>query len=141
MSDYDDRPVRRSPPPPPPPPHFQTEPPIRGYIPLIIVGIVILLVGGIIYVSWGFIDDPDESSDSDAREEYSDNIRTMAAVGDVIQYIGLIILSVGLLMGAITDNNLPINVRLAMILAMSIIIGFKISSTVIPYLIPLAIKI
>lgn len=125
----------------PPPPPFQPQPPIRGYIPLIVAGIIILLVGGIIYVSWGFLDDPDESNDSDGREEYTDNIRTIAAVGDVIQYIGLIILSVGLLMGAITDNKLPINVRMAMVLAMGVIIGFKISSTVIPYLIPLAIKI
>ena len=120
---------------PPPPPGFRP-PGSVGYVALIIFGIIMLMVGSMIYVSWGFMDDPD-SSDNDnygkESEEYSDNIRTITTTGSIIQNIGLIILSIDLIIGATQDKNLSPNVRLGMLIAMGIIIGFGISSSYIPY--------
>ena len=105
----------------------------KGYLALIITGIIILMVGGIIYVCWGFLDDPDEDSDSDDREKYSDNVRLISTTGNLLQYIGIIILSIGLVLGAVKDETIHQNVRLGMLIAMGLIIGFKIFYTIIPY--------
>ncbi len=82
-------------------------------------------------MSVGFIDDPDNAdpweNDGD-REEYQDTVRTITSLGNIIQYVGIMILSVGLIMGAIRDESLHGNVRLGMLIAMGLIIGFKIMS-------------
>ena len=77
--------------------------------------------------STGLIDDPDEWDDGD-REEYSDTVRTYATIGNMIEYIGIMVLSIGLIIGAIKDDGLHANVRLGMLIAMGLIIGFKIAS-------------
>jgi hypothetical protein len=92
---------------------------------LIIVGIIILLVGGLIYISAGFIDDPEDYNE---REDYTDGVRTVTTLGNLLEYIGLILLSVGLIVGALKDDDLPANVRLGMLIAMGLIVGFKIMS-------------
>jgi purine-cytosine permease-like protein len=118
-------------PPPPPPQHaMHGYPQPRGYLGLIIIGIIIVMVGGIVLASWGFLDDPDENGEK--REDYNDNVRTITTSGNLIQYVGLLILSIGLILGAVKDDTLPPNIRLGMVIAMGIIIGFKISYTYIP---------
>jgi hypothetical protein len=114
---------------PPMPPQRMPNP--RSYIGLLLAGVLLLLIGGIIYMSVGFIDDPDNADpwDSDTeREEYQDTVRTITSLGNIIQYVGIMILSVGLIMGAIRDESLHGNVRLGMLIAMGLIIGFKIMS-------------
>jgi hypothetical protein len=106
-------------------------PPSRGYVSMILVGIIILMVGGIIAVSAGFMDDPDNGGD---REEYYDNLRTITTLGKLVQYIGLIIFSIGMVQGAITDNRIPINVRMGLLIAMGIIVGFSLSSVYLSYI-------
>ena len=64
---------------------------IKAYFVLIIIGIIILLVGGIVYVSNGFLDDPDDYDTKDS-EEHKDNVRIFKIIGSLIQYIGLILL-------------------------------------------------
>jgi hypothetical protein len=91
--------------------------PARGYVGLIIIGLIILIVGGIISVSWGYIT-PDYSG-------YSDHVRVIATTGNIIQLIGLIIFSVGIVSGSLRDDSLPTNARLGMLIAMGIILGFK----------------
>jgi hypothetical protein len=106
-------------------------PPPRTYIGLLLAGVILLLIGGIVLISSGFIDDPDEVNswdDNDEREEYSDTVRTITTLGNVIQYVGIMVLSIGLILGAIKDESLHANVRLGMLVAMGLIIGFKIMS-------------
>lgn len=86
-----------------------------------------MLVGGIIFISVGFVDDPE---DYDEREEYEDTVRTISTLGNIIQYVGLMVLSVGLIIGAIKDESLHANVRLGMLIAMGLIVGFKIMSLI-----------
>ena len=102
-------------------------PPPRTYIAFLLAGVILLLIGGIVVNSTGLIDDPDEWDDGD-REEYSDTVRTYATIGNMIEYIGIMVLSIGLIIGAIKDDGLHANVRLGMLIAMGLIIGFKIMS-------------
>jgi len=122
MQDDSDYPRSRRGPPPPPPPVGYGPQVYRGYVVLILLGIVILAIGGIIAVSWGYMGDPD-----------SDTIRVIQTTGVIIKSIGLIVLSLGLLLGAVNDNNLPINVRLGMLVAMGLIIAYHATTTVLPY--------
>ena len=101
--------------------------PPRNYMWIILVGIIVLLVGGIITTSWGFIDPPD---DRDDREGYNDTIRTLNATGHLLEYIGLIAMCTGMIFGAIKDESLHPNVRLGMFIAMGLIVGFKIMSLI-----------
>lgn len=99
--------------------------PSQNYMGLIIGGIVVLLVGGIIFISAGFINDPE---DYDEREDYQDQVRLITTLGSLIEYIGLIILSIGLIKGAVKDDSLHPNVRLGMLIALGLIVGLKIMS-------------
>jgi hypothetical protein len=107
-------------------------PPSRGYVALIIVGIIILLVGGIIFVSIGFLEPKYEestsmySSSDSYTKEYKDNRRIITTLGNVFEYIGVILLSIGLTIGAIKDDSLPGNTKLGMLIAMGLIVGFKV---------------
>ena len=50
-------------------PSQHSYPPSRGYLGLIIVGIIVLLVGGIIFASYGFLDpETDELTNDDGNE-------------------------------------------------------------------------
>lgn len=120
MSDYEDRSSERRAPAPTPKISYG---PTKGYLILIIIGIIILMVGMIVYTSNGFLDDPDDNDLKDS-EEYSDNVRTIRTIGNLIQYIGLILFSIGIIYGAIKDNDLPHYVRLGMLIALGIILGF-----------------
>lgn len=117
----------------------------KGYVILVIVGVLILLIGGIIIASEGFLNDPysDDYDDLDdyqkEREDYLDTLRTMDAIGNLIQYIGLIPLSIGLIYGAVRDNRIPANIRLGMLITMGIIVGLKISTDLFPYYLSLGI--
>lgn len=99
--------------------------PPRTYIGYLLGGIIVLLIGGLIFISAGFVDDPE---DYDEREEYEDTVRTISTLGNITQYVGLIVLSIGLILGAIKDESLHANVRLGMLIAMGLIVGFKIMS-------------
>jgi hypothetical protein len=126
----EERPVR-----PPPQPMGRVGPPI-GYMMLIIIGLIIFLVGGIIGYSTGFMDDPDpvdyDTSNPDEQEdwdkdteEYSDGIRSMNAIGRIVELLGLMILSLGLVLGAVRDERLPAHVRLGLLIALGLIFGIK----------------
>ena len=85
-------------------------------------------------------DDYDDVDDyQKEREDYFDTLRTLDAIGNLIQYIGLIPLSIGLIYGAARDNRLPANIRLGMLIAMAIVVGLKISSDLFPYYLSLGI--
>jgi hypothetical protein len=139
--------------PPQPPAAYQPPPaqygPSKGYIGMIIIGVFILLIGGIVGVSHGFLNDP-MSPDSDDYDNYSDyekaqknyrndmeafkdNGRVISTLGNIIQYVGLILLGVGMVLGSLRDTSLSPNIRLGMLLALAIIIGFKIGGSVVQY--------
>ncbi len=141
---YDEPPSQREPPAPREPPYQppqHSQPPIRGrpqyrsspFLAIIIIGIIIIMVGGIISACWGFIEDPDDDSDSDDREEYSDSIRILTSVGNLTQYIGIMILAIGLILGAVKETTLHPNIRLGMLIAMGLVIGFKIFYPIFPF--------
>jgi hypothetical protein len=107
----------------------QTLPNSRSYIALLLAGVLLLLIGGVVSMSVGLVNDPDDSNgwdSDDPWEDYTDFIRTINTLGQVIQYIGILILSGGLIVGAIRDESLHANVRMGMFIAMGLIIGFKI---------------
>ena len=120
----------------PPPSRREYSPPSRSYIGIILVGVIILMVGGIIIASGGFLDTPFEGDyDSDEYEDlyedeeaYDDTVRLMKAVGNLLEYVGIIILAVGLILGALKDDKLQPEVRQGMLIAMGLIVGFKILS-------------
>ncbi|UCH89450.1 MAG: hypothetical protein JSV49_02025 [Thermoplasmata archaeon] len=142
-------------PPPPPPDMRWSAPPVRrkesikGYVIMILVGIIILLVGGIVYVLPGFLDDPMQPEPSDFsstedyqeaaeeyredREDYQDRTRLIQTIGLIIQYVGLMVFAIGMVLGALTDEDLSQYTKLGMLVAMGIIIGLKIGSSTIYY--------
>jgi len=121
MDDYYERPPSRRAP-PPRQEYYPPRPPQKGYVVMFIVGIIILMVAGIIYVSWGYMNDPDNEDDS---ESYSDNVRIITTTGNLLQYIGISILCIGLFLGAMKDEDLHQNVRLGMLIAIGLIISFN----------------
>ncbi len=145
------------------PPTQYRHPASRSYISLIIIGLIILMTGGIIITGMGFFEAPvqpeypDYSGSYDAYgnysyseameeyeeavnnyeieyKEYNDNKRIIATVGNQIQYTGVILLAIGLIIGAVKDESLPENTRLGMLIAMGLIVGFKIGGFFYPYL-------
>ena len=125
-----------------PPPIRSTPyaPQSRGYIGLIIIGIILMMVGGIVSVSWGLLDDPDDytyssmDSDNTDQEDYEDNVRTIRTLGSIIMFIGAIPIAIGLVLGAINDESLHPNTRLGLLIAMGLIVGLKIASFLTYYL-------
>ncbi len=142
---------QQGPPPPPPPPSHPDRPgyghlphgggPPPSYMGRVTAGIIILLIGSIIMASTGFINDPyEEDYDDEDRDEYRDDVesyqdgvRTMNALGQIIQIIGLMILALGLATGALTDDRLGPAVRAGMLIAMGIIVGMKMGATTLYY--------
>jgi hypothetical protein len=76
---------------------------------MIIAGIIILLVGGMITVIPGFIDEPD---DWDDRDSYEDTVRNIITMGNLTEFVGLMVLSFGLVLGATRDESLHPYVQL-----------------------------
>jgi len=124
----------------------------RTYLMLIIVGIIILMIGGIINISLGFLDAPERpdyddyvygSSDyQDAVEQYNkdtegyqDAKRLIPTIGQMFEYIGLLLLSLGLIIGSIKDDSLPANARLGLLLAFGLIVGLKFISIIFSYVV------
>ena len=121
----------------------------KGYVTLILIGIAILLIGGIIGASAGFLDDPvrpdsddfEDYSDyekaikkyNEKSEEYKDNTRQINTIGEIVKYIGLIGFAFGMVLGSFKDRELSPNTRLGMLVAMAIVIGFKISGSILYY--------
>jgi hypothetical protein len=141
---------------PPPPPINEPagtlvyqRPPQKPYLTMILLGLAILIIGGIIAASAGFLNDPqrpdsrdfeDSSKFEDAekdyrddQEKYKDNVRYINAVGGVVQYIGLMAFGIGMITGAISDKELSQNTKMGMFIAMAIIIGFKIAGSITYY--------
>lgn len=140
-------PPTRRPSPSQTPPRSYTARPSKGYIPLIIIGVIIVLIGCIIWTSSGFMSPPNQYDDkyqdeteyggsqtSDKyykdRTDYSNNVRIISTIGNIIQTIGLILIALALALGGIKDTDLTANVRLGMIIAMGLIIAFKITTFV-----------
>jgi len=101
-----------------------------NYLSIAIVGIIILMIGSIIWVSGGFLDPGSDASGIlttySTSTDYKNNRRILTTVGNLVEYIGVFILSIGLLIGALGNNNLSANTRMGMLIAMGLIIGFKI---------------
>jgi len=64
------------------------------------------------------------------RTEYSNNVRIISTIGNIIQTIGVIMLALGLALGGMKDSELTANVRLGMILGMALIVSYKIATFV-----------
>lgn len=113
----------------------------RVYIKIFIAGIIFLLVGFILVSVTGYMTAPDrddygdEYGDLDREDEkrYKDDLDTfnlikksVTTTGGILEQIGIILLVVGLFIGAVIDENLPPFVRLGMLIALGLIVGFKI---------------
>ena len=129
-------------------PRYQ-RPQNKGYIAIILAGIIIILVGGIINTASGFFDDPmqpdrddfDQTEDYDKAyreyqldyEDYKDGVRVINTIGEIIQYIGVISFSFGMVIGALRDKELSPYARLGMLLSMGIVLGLMISGSITYY--------
>jgi hypothetical protein len=125
------------------------KPPKKPYLTMILAGLAILIIGGIIAASAGFLNDPlqpdrddfDDDGDYDEaqkefredQEKFQDNTRYINAVGNVVQYIGLLAFGIGMITGALSDDKLSQNTKMGMFIAMAIIIGFKIAGSITYY--------
>ena len=122
----------------------------RGYLQMIMIGIIIIMIGGIIFVSTGFLDTPDEPDYEDynynseeyqqAVEKYEEDIegtedmkRIIPVIGNIFEYVGLMFLAIGLITGAIKDESLPANGRLGLLLAFGLVIGLKFITILLSY--------
>ncbi|MEW5761100.1 MAG: hypothetical protein AB1779_10090 [Candidatus Thermoplasmatota archaeon] len=118
---------------PPTAPYLQPKPAWNIYLLIGLVGILMIIVGGIVISSSGFLNTPyidDFSSLSDysrAKENYEDTKRTVEATGNVIEYIGILLFSICMLFVGVKDESLPANVRLGIMIALALVIGLKIS--------------
>ena len=96
------------------------------------------MVGGIIVSSVGLMDDPDPKDyDTDEyddyqedQEEYEDAVSAMNGAGNLVEYIGLLFLSLGVLLGVFKDTSLGNNTKLGLLIALGVMIGFKIMGTI-----------
>ena len=127
--EFEERPIR-----PPPRPSTQKKDLFVGYVRYITIGILLLIVGYIIFYCISFIDDPNEyeytgdNGNNDYQkdyEKYNDIKRPITATGSLLSSVGLMILSFGLILGAITDDKIPANARLGMLIAVGLIFGIR----------------
>ncbi len=69
---------------------------------------------------YDYYDDDDDYDE--AKESYNDRVRIIGAFGGLFKNIGCCALSFGLVIGGITDKNLPKCVKLAMIIVGGLLI-------------------
>lgn len=114
----------------------------RSYTIIIITGIILLMIGSIILISFNFVGEPDSpirseyDSTSDYNKalekyqkdtkSYANNKRIVQTLGYLLQQISLIVITLGLIIGAIKDDSLPDQARLGMFIAIGLILGFRI---------------
>jgi hypothetical protein len=118
------------------PPYQQPGPYSRAfqekiYVKIFILGIIFFLVGFLIAAVTGYMDAPDRE-DFDDDEDYKDELdwynlikRSLGTTGNILEQIGLILIVVALFLGAVVDTELPPLARLGILIAVGLIIGFK----------------
>jgi hypothetical protein len=131
---------------PPPPPSYQ-----QGYYPPpkpplftpeglpkivaigILLGIILLFVGSMLYVSAYYMD-PSEEDDAEKRDDAVDFQRTLLASSVLMNAIGLLLAGIFVILPLMLIKNLKTNQRLMLIaLIAAIIIGFAFIQARIPY--------
>jgi hypothetical protein len=70
--------------------------------------------------------------DDDEMDKYKDDMdtydlikRSLTTTGVIIKQIGLIIITIGIFIGAVVDEKLPPMARLGMFIAVGFILGFQ----------------
>ena len=90
-------------------PYYPPPQPAIGYFALIVIGIILMMVSGVL-ISLILV----MTSDQDI----------VMMLGIILNEVGLGIMSIGLTMGALKDENLHQHTRVAMFLAMGLVIAF-----------------
>ena len=112
----------------------------KFYIRLFMFGIICFLVGYILVNSTGYMTPPDSDDyeddsgnmDADDREQYERDMdtydlirRSLTTTGIILEQIGIILIVLGLFIGAIIDETLPTYVRMGMLIAVGLVIAFQ----------------
>ena len=124
----------------------------KFYVILFFIAFGLLLISGIIGASEKYLERPDiedyqkeigigwrgetpaeekasEKAYNDDMESYEDSRRNLPATTALFLSCGLVILTFGLVIGAITDKSLPKNIKLGMLIVAGIIIAFTFASS------------
>ena len=119
--------------------HFTTDKVIR----YIVLGLLLMFIGGVIYTlvntSGGpnlydkaYDDDDNGNPDADKWDNYYEDRRAYDTIRDVGTIIGKLILTLGMLMtvvvlfgGGITNREFETHIRIAMIIAAGLIVGWS----------------
>jgi len=100
----------------------------------VIAGIVLIATGDILISCIHFLDEPEGGTSSfygntaeDNKEQraYESRVNRMNGIGEILGTIGMSILGVGLVTGALSDEKLPKNVRVGMMIAFGVVIGIQ----------------
>ena len=129
-------------PPPSPPPyyhgpigHFSRAFNEKGYVKIFVVGIIFFFVGYMLGAFTGYMEapDPDDYNNDDDGDKYKEDLdwynlirRTLITTGGIFKMVGVIILLISLLVGAVIDDQLPPLARLGMLIAVGLIAAFQI---------------
>jgi hypothetical protein len=128
--------------PPPGPPYYQrpmghfsrafTE---KGYIKIFVIGIIFFFVGYMLSAVTGYMEAPDydDYDDDENGDKYKEDLdwynmvkRTLVTSGGIFKMVGIIIILMSLLVGAVIDDQLPPLARLGLLIAVGLIAAFQI---------------
>jgi hypothetical protein len=128
--------------PPPGPPYYQrpmghfsrafTE---KGYIKIFVIGIIFFFVGYMLSAVTGYMEAPDydDYDDDENGDKYKEDLdwynmvkRTLITTGGILKTVGIIIIMISLLVGAVIDDQLPPLARLGLLIAVGLIAAFQI---------------
>jgi hypothetical protein len=111
----------------------------KGYFKIFILGIIFFLVGTLLASVTGYMTPPDADDyedengymDKDAQERYDNDYklydlikRSLTTTGGILAKIGMILIVVGLFIGAVVDEELHNYIRLGMFIALGFAIAF-----------------
>jgi len=123
---------RPLPPPPPEPPARRTA--VGPYYFLILVGVILLIIGYLIGNIGGYYGEPvlDDYTGDDAQDDFDEDkadwqstLRTLTTTANLIAHLGLLLMAMGIIIGAIKDDGLPPMVRLGMLIMLGLLLSIK----------------
>lgn len=102
----------------------------KEYIKIFIIGIIIFIIGYLLGAITGYMEapDPEDYEDQDNDEKYKEDLdwynkikRSLNTSGGIFRTVGVLIIIIALLVGAVIDDQLPPLARLGMLIALGLI--------------------